>query len=118
MSTFASKFNKQRKFEIDTKDFEYLSLADLFNDNGKEKVYPMYACYINKKSKFGDAPVVATDSFFVNAPSHMLDTFKAILEDEEACNSINNGDVGFKIYAYHNSQFDRDCYGVEFVDMK
>ena len=118
MAKFASKFNKQRKFDVDTSKFQYESLADLFNSNGKDKVYPLTAIYINTKSKYGAAPVLATDNCFVNAPSHMLDTAKEILADDEAVAAINNGEVGFTIYPYTAEKFNRDCFGVNFVDIE
>lgn len=117
MSRFTSKYNKSRKFDIDTSHFEYMSLADLYNNNGGDKVYPLKAIYINTKSKFGDAPVLATDEFFVNAPSHMLETAKEILADDDAITDINNGKVGFEIYPYTAEKFNRDCFGINFVDM-
>lgn len=117
MSRFTSKFNKGRKFDIDTTNFEYASLEDLYSSNGKEKVYPLTAIYINTKSKFGEAPVFATDECFVNAPSHMLDTAKEILADEEAIADINSGKVGFEIYSYIAEKFNRTCFGINFVDM-
>lgn len=118
MARFASKFNKTRKFDVDTSKFEYESMADLFNEHGKDKVYPLTAIYINSKSKFGDAPVLATDTCFVNAPSHMLDTAKEILADDEAVAAINNGEVGFTIYAYTAEKYNRDTFGINFVDIE
>lgn len=118
MSKFSSKFNKHRLFDIDTKDFEYQSLADLFNANGRDAIYGLKAVYINTKGKFGDAPVFATDYCFVNAPSHMLETAREILRDEEAINAINNGEVGFVIYPYVATQFNRECFGINFVDIE
>lgn len=117
MSRFTSRFNKGRKFDVDTTNFQYESLADLYNTYGKEKVYPLTAIYINTKSKFGEAPVFATDEGFVNAPSHMLDTAKEILADDEAVADINSGKVGFEIYPYKAEKFNRDCFGINFVDM-
>lgn len=118
MSTFASKFNKHRLFEVNTEGFEYQSLADLYNANGKEAIYPLKAIYINTKGKFGDAPVFATDWCFVNAPSHMLETANAILRDEGAVKAINNGEVGFVIYAYVARDFQKECFGINFVDIE
>lgn len=115
--SFAKRFNKEKKFAIDTTGFNYASLADLYNQNGAECVYPLTAIYINTKGKYQDAPVFATDSFFVNIPSHMIDVANEILHDEEAIASINGGEVGFKIYAYRNNRYSKDCYGVDFVDM-
>lgn len=117
MGKFSSRFNKGRKFDIDTTNFEYASLADLFNANGADMVYPLTAIYINKKSKFGDAPVFATNDCFVNAPSHMLETAMEILADDEAIADINGGKVGFEIYPYTAEKFNRDCFGINFIDM-
>lgn len=114
---FASKFNRNRKFNADTTGFQYASMADLFNQNGAGNVYPLTAIYINSKSKFGDAPVFATDSCFVNGPAYMLDTVREILADDEAIEAINGGKVGFTIYPYVNDRFKRECFGINFVDI-
>ncbi|MBQ7973531.1 MAG: hypothetical protein IJ295_01070 [Clostridia bacterium] len=118
MAKFASKFNKGRKFDVDTTNFNYESMADMFNNDGAGVVYPLTAIYINTKSKYNAAPVFATDRCFVNAPSHMLDTAKEILADDEAVAAINNGEVGFYIYAYKQEKFNRDCFGINFVDIE
>ena len=47
----------------------------------------------------------------------MLETAKNIINDPLAIDDINAGRVGFKVYAYHNAKFNRDCFGVAFVDM-
>lgn len=115
--SFTKKFNKGKKFDIVTNDFQYVSLEELYNAHGAEMVYPLRAIYINRKSKFGDAPVFATDDCFVNIPSHMLDISKEILTDEEAIEEINKGKVGFEIYPYTAKTFNCNTFGVRFVDM-
>lgn len=115
---FASKFNRNRKFTADTSGFQYAAMADLYNNNGKDFVYPLRAIYVNTKSKFGDAPVFATDTCFVNGPAYMLDTVRDILADDEAVDAINAGKVGFTIYPYVNDRFKRDCFGINFVDIE
>lgn len=115
--SFASRFNKEKKFDIDTNGFQYNSIVDMFNFNGENWVYPLRAIYINTKGKYQDAPVFATDDCFVNIPSHMIDTAREILTDEQAIAEINNGKVGFQIYSYHNGRYNKDCFGVRFVDM-
>lgn len=117
MSRFTNKFNKSKKFNIDTTGFEYVSLEELYHTHGAEMVYPLTAVYINRKSAYGDAPVFATNDYFVNVPAHMLDTVEEILADEVAIEDINNSSVGFVIYTYHSDRYNRDCYGVNFVDM-
>ena len=111
-----SKFNKMKKFDVDTSNFEYVSLAELYNSD-KDKVYTIKGIYINTKSKFGAAPVFAIDGFLVNAPSHLLETCQEMLRDDEAIDLINQGKAGFKVYIYHNDKFNLDCFGVEFVDI-
>lgn len=113
--TFASKYNKRKLFDIDTTGFEYVTPIDLVTKHGLDYVYPLRAIYINSKSKYGESPVFATDSCFVNIPSHMTETAKQILDDEKAVEQINNGQVGIKMYAY--TKDDKPYIGVEFVDM-
>lgn len=119
----ASKFNKARKFDIDTTGFQYKKLSDCFGENGAKQVYRIAGIYINTKGKFDDAPVLAvTDNegfgYFVNLPSHLLDTCKEIMNDEEAVQAINKGKFGFTIYTYEsNNAKGRTLYSVEFVDM-
>lgn len=114
---FANKYNKARKFDIDTNGFEFESLADLFYNYGEGYVYPLRALFINTKGIYSDNPVAATDDFFVDFPSHMTDTAKEIIADENAVSDINNGKVGFKIYTYLQKRYNRVCYGIEFVDV-
>jgi len=119
--SFAKRFNKEKKFNIDTQGFGYTALQDLYNANGKNAVYPLKGIYINTKGKFADNPVFITIisgvGFLVNVPSHMMDVVREILIDEEAVADINAGKVGFMIYQYHSKNFNRDCLSVEFKDM-
>ena len=115
--SYFSKFNKGRKFDFDTTGFEYRSLAELYNENGANQVYPLTAMYVNSKSNFGVAPVFATTDCFVNIPSHMVDVVNQILADEEAIKAINEGKIGFVIYPYTQKKFNKTCYGVNFVDI-
>lgn len=115
--SFEKSYNRGGKFSIDTNGFGYMSLADLFAQNGADRVYPLAAIYINTKSQFGNAPVFATNEYFVNVPKHMLDTAQAILSDSDAIDAINSHMVGFKIHQYIQKRFNRVCYGVNFVDI-
>ncbi len=117
MKSFSKKYNKGRKFEIDTTGFEYYSLEELYEQNGEDFVYPIHALYINTKGHYGDSPVVATEEYFVNFPSHMLDVARDILDNDEAIELINNGEVGFRIYKYTQKKYNRECYAIDFVDM-
>ena len=105
------------KFNINTNGFSYKSLADLFNANGKDQVYPIHAVYINTKGKFGDAPVVALSDCFVNLPSATLESARAILDNADAIKAINDGKCGFIIRPYHTNRYNRDCLGIDFVNI-
>ncbi len=110
-----TKFNR-RLFDIDTKDFNYYSLKEITESSG-ETEFPLRAIYINRKSQFGDSPVFATDSCFVNIPSHMLDACLDILEDSEAVEAINDCRVGFKVETYKATNYgNKECYSVSFID--
>ena len=116
--SFANRFNKGKKFDFNTEGLEFTSLADLYNGFGADTQYTLKAVFINTKSKFGDTPVFASDTFLVNAPNHMLDTVKEILADNDAITSINNNEVGFTIYPYKSEKFNVETFGIKFVDLK
>lgn len=115
--SFASKYNNARKFDFNTTGFSYTSLVDLYNQNGKDYVYPLRAIYINTKGKYADAPVFATDDVLVNIPSHMTETAKEIMADDDAVSAINAGKAGFKIYSYHDNKHNKNCFSIDFVDI-
>ena len=68
--SFSSSYNKKKLFNIDTTDFDYKKLEELWKENavvepetGEEvctKVFPVCGIYLNKKSQFDPQPVVAT----------------------------------------------------------
>lgn len=115
MPSFSKKFNKQKLFTIDTTDFEYYSLEEMYQSD--DEVYPVRGLYINNKSMYEPAPVLATDEFYVNLPAHMLNDVKSILEDRVAIADINRGLVGFKIYKYIQKRFNKTCYSITWVDI-
>lgn len=114
--SFAKKFNKQKIFNVNTENFEYYSLEDMYESD--DKVYVLRGLYINNKSIYEPAPVAATDEFYVNLPAHMLNDVKDILADKAAIADINRGIVGFKIYSYEQKRFNKTCYSVTWVDVK
>lgn len=114
----ANKYNKTKMFNFSIpQEYKYISLSELFQKNGKDKVYPVLAMYINKKSRYGDAPIVATDEFLVNLPSYLLDTVKDMMKDEELVDAVNESKFGFTIYQYANKNTGELCFSVNWVDM-
>lgn len=112
-----SQFNKVRLFDVDTTDFQYKSLEELYAEYGAEEIFTVKGIWINSKGIYDDAPVVATDEFYVNFPSHLTGVTNAILQDKKAIAAINNGKCGFKIVTYVKSKYNKTCYSIEWVDI-
>lgn len=122
--SFASSFNTKRLFDIDTSDFEYKKLEELWNENSEivaeeevcTKVFPVCGLYLNRKSMYDPQPVVATDECYVNLPANMFDSALEILSDPRAIKAINDGKVGFQIDKYYQKRYEKYCYSVIWVD--
>ena len=115
--SIANKYNKVALFTFSApKDFEYETLHDLYVKNGKDFVYEIKAMYINKKSLFGESPVIATSDCFVNLPSHLTDVVKEMMKDNEVVNAVNEGHLGFQIYTYETEHRNGLYYSVNWVD--
>lgn len=118
MKSFASKFNKTT-FGIDTTDFQYTKLADIFNsesEGGKDVIHNINGLYVHK-SQLGDSPVIIDEKNkrLVNLPSHTAETVREILADDEAVETIKAGKVGYTIYEYESHG--KKCYSISFVDL-
>lgn len=122
--SFASSFNTKRLFDIDTSDFEYKKLEELWKENSDivaeeevcTKVFPVCGLYLNRKSMYDPQPVVATDECYVNLPANMFDSALEILSDPRAIKAINDGKVGFQIDKYYQKRYEKYCYSVIWVD--
>lgn len=122
--SFASSFNTKRLFDIDTSDFEYKKLEELWNENSDivaeeevcTKVFPVCGLYLNRKTMYDPQPVVATDECYVNLPANMFDSALEILSDPRAIKAINDGKVGFQIDKYYQKRYEKYCYSVIWVD--
>ena len=116
--SIANKYNKTKMFNfVIPTEYGYITLSELYSKNGKDKVYPIKAMYINKKSRYGDSPIVATDECLVNLPSHLLDTVKQMINDEEVVDAVNENKLGFTIYQYENKQNKELCFSVNWNDL-
>lgn len=115
MKSFASRFNKST-FGIDTTDFGYVKLADKYAADGGDVVHTINGLYVHK-SPLGDSPVIIDEGKkeLVNIPSHLAETFREILADDEAVDAIKSGKVGYTIYEYESHN--KKCYSVNFVDL-
>lgn len=111
-----SDFNK-RRFNIDTTGFAYSSLADLYNNDGKDHIYVVRAVFMSNKGKYGETPLLATDTTFVNLPKNCIPVCNTILNSAELITGINEGKCGFKIRPYHSEKYNKNCYAVDFLDI-
>lgn len=115
--SFASTFNKA-SFGIDTTDFPFVKLIDIFNDKkdgGSEVVHPINGLYVHK-SRLGDSPVIidAENKRLVNLPQFTGDTIREILANPDAVDAIKSNKVGYTIYEYESHA--KKCCGIIFVD--
>lgn len=117
--SFAARFNKGSKFDIDTTGYTYKTMRELVLENGLEKVYQIAALYINTKGRFDDHPVAVIPELKVlmDMPSHMTETVREILADEAACDAINNGLVGIQLEEYKSKTYNRECIGIRWIDL-
>lgn len=118
MKSFASKFNKTT-FGIDTTNFQYVKLADIFNsenEGGKDVVHKINGLYVHK-SQLCECPVIIDEENkrLVNLPSHTAETVREILADDEAIETIKAGKVGYTIYEYEIHS--KKCYSISFIDL-
>lgn len=95
----------------------FKSLKELYNGENGENTYVVYGMYINKKGKFGDAPVAISDDFSINLPSHLCDTVTEMLQDKELVEAINAGKFGLEVYEYTPKDYKKTCYSVKWVDL-
>ena len=112
-----SKFNNTNVFGIDTSNYKYTNLNTLFNTdpNAKHKVLGLF---VNTKGKYGAEPnAIIENNLIVNLPRHLLETVNELLDDDRYIDYIKAGHVGFSIYQYHSTKYNRDAYSVTWLDL-
>ena len=118
---FIDKYNKGGvTFDIDIKDFSFVTLETLYKrDNGKT-VFPVDGIYINKKSFFGDHPVIISikEKMLIDFPHHITEDAKEILQDPEVIEAIKAGKVGFTVQEYFQKTYKKTCYGIHWEDIE
>ena len=117
--SFAAKYNKRSKFDIDTTGYNYVTMKELVENYGIDKKYQIAALYINTKGRFEDHPVAVIPEYklLLDLPSHMTESVKMILGDEHDCEDINNGLVGIQLEEYVSKTYNRPCIGVRWLDL-
>lgn len=119
--SFESPFNDSELFN----EAEFISCEQLYKMVGNNVVSLVKGCWVNSKSKFGEHPVlmvvaeVENESILYNlsCPQNLTPTIKSILDCTELVQGINEGKCGVRVYQYHAKKYNKDCYGVKFVDL-
>lgn len=121
--SFAKKHKKGViDWGINTENFEYFKLQDLFDMNGADQLYVLKGVFINKNKpekqlkEFGASPVGILEDRLVNLPNHMLAEVEDILKDEEDIEAIMNGEAVFKIRQYESHA--KTCYGIDWQEVE
>lgn len=115
LATQLNKVHGNNPFKIDASKFDFINLESLYNKDGEGTSYKVLGVYINKKSKFGDAPVAIIDGFKVNLPKHLLDDIQIILDNDDMIQSIIDGHLGFQIEPYNNAR--GHFYTIRWIDL-
>lgn len=112
-----SRFNNTNVFGIDTSDYKYVGLKELF-DTDPEAQYKVLGFFVNSKGKFGSEPNAIIDNkLIVNLPRHLLDTVNELLDDDKYIEYIKQGHVAFTVYQYHSNKYNKDAYSVTWLDI-
>lgn len=111
--SFAKKLNakRNRQLDIDTTDFTYIKLADLYKENGPETVYTVLGCY-QHDGQFGRESVAIIANHFVNLPHHLNDDIAEIMQNMDI---IENKQLGFKVIPYTSKY--GNFYTVQWIDL-
>lgn len=119
--SFASKHKKGGvDWGIDTKDFEYFNLQQLYEMNGEDEQYNLRGVFINSNKTpqelkdYGPSVVGILPDRFINLPSHMLEEVKEIMSDEEDIEDIKAGNVFFTIRTYESHG--KTCYSPNWLE--
>ena len=106
-------------FEIpEGQAFDYYNLKELYEENGKEKIYMVRALYVNEYGYYGESPLIVEDNKYINLPNHLTEQVKEIRGDERIVGQINDGLIGFSIYEYTQKKHNRKCYSINWVLFK
>lgn len=113
MSSLAQQLNQKRNknFDVVTKGFNYVKLADLYNENGADEVYTVLGAY-QHEGQFGLESVLIISGKFVNLPHHLNDDVSVLLQHIEL---IDDKKLGFKVYPYKSKY--GEFFSVKWIDM-
>lgn len=104
---------------VNTENFDYLNLKDLFEKYGANNRIQLLGVYVNPHTKYGEQPVAIISGHYVNLPRHLLNVVKAIREDPETVEQIKSGRAAFTVYAYEDTKNGSGIqYSIRFEDVE
>ena len=114
---FFDKYNRGNRFTFEMKgEPVFKKLSELYGEKGEDFTFPVRAIYIDKKSKYGDRPVIVSDKFSVSLPTHLLDMVKELLSQDVFYDMVNGGKVGFTVYEFESPTYNTKGYSINWVE--
>ena len=100
---FDSHNHVTARFKHETSDTTpFRKPADVYAEFGAEQLYPVRALYVTHGGEYGPQPILVTDHFKLNAPSHMVRKFNEIMLCRRSVKLIDEGMVSFQLVEYEN----------------
>ena len=113
--SFASKYNRSNRWDVNTDGFEYKKIADIVAADGEDVTYKVRGVRITN-GKYGEGAVVILDSCYVNLPKRMTEDVEQILSSNEDIDAIKSGKVGIEFYSYMGRD-GKPHYSANWVDL-
>lgn len=111
----ANKYNRKSPFTAQIPENAPFVTLDKIKDVAEPiKILTMW---INTKSKYGDHPVIGTETGKVDLPKGLTDTVRQMITDDEVITAVNAGKLGFKVRSYHSEKYNKECLTVDFIDL-
>ena len=118
---FNEDFRHGDPFKVDSKDFPFVNLNELIQENGHKvlKVQKVFVLVPKKgRSKGKELPVLVAEGHCIYLPVHCLAAVKKILSDQKYIDAINEGKCGFETYEYEDTQYGNGtCFSGNFIDI-
>lgn len=112
-----TKYNKEtfkKAFEnVNLEGKQRVTLAELYAQGGSTPIV-FNALLLSNKGKYGMSTLVVMDDYTAWLPSHMTETVKEILKDDETVEDIKAGLCAISVREYEKEG--RVLYSVDFVD--
>lgn len=109
--SFDSKFVNQVDTDV------YIKISEM-----GDSVYTVYGMFINPNGKFGKHGCLQIEQegvrVWVSLPSGLNDTISSIMNDDNAIEAVNAGICGVRARGYHSKKYNKDCWTVDFQNIK